>query len=48
MLQAFRIYDEDKKWNHHDPQTLADIMVWMKDQTQQLLQKSYMAFKMDG
>ena len=49
MLQAFiGIYNEYKNLKHHDPQTLADIMVWMKDQTQKLLQKSYMAFKMDG
>jgi hypothetical protein len=49
MLQAFiGIYNEYKNLKHYDPQTLADIMVWMKDQTQKLLQKSYMAFKMDG
>jgi hypothetical protein len=49
MLQAFiGIYDEYRKLNHQDSQTLADIMAWMKDQTQKLLQKSYMAFKMDG
>jgi hypothetical protein len=49
MLQAFiGIYDEYKNLKHHDPQILANIMAWMKDQTQTLLQNSYMVFKMDG
>ncbi len=48
MLQAFtEIYNEYKDLNHHDLETLGDIIVWTKDQTQKLIQKSYMAFKID-
>ena len=49
MLQAFIvIYNEYKNLTHHDPQTLAHIMAWIKDQTQNLVQKSYMGFEMVG